>query len=177
MAALPLRYEQAASLSPEAMVWCARLRSGETVWEQPGLSSDSLPADDVVAIEYVPNRQSGPTVGCVIDVDAGERFVRYWTSIWKPDGRGLQRLFVLGIRSKTGRHALLAWYPMWRKLVLAATRPFTPPWTPEPFGLLPAAARFEGGPGMRHIGWTHEGFGAVVDVVAEDRLVMRASYR
>jgi len=177
MVASALTYQQAASLTTHQMVWRAKLRSGETVWEQPGLSSDALPADQVVSIGYVPVKCSAPTIECMVDLAKGERFVRYWTHVWKPHGQGTQQLYVLGVRAADGRHAMLAYYPMWNKMVLAASRPFTPPWTPDPFRLLPENAQIQGGVGSRFVGWTHHGFGGLVELANQNRLVFRSLYR
>jgi hypothetical protein len=170
-----LSFQQARNQSQHAFIWHARLRSGEVIWEQPGLSSDSLVADEVVGIDYVPCRPNLPRLEANIDLARGERFVRYWTSIWSPKGNGVQMLYVLGIERRE-RHALMCHYPGFNKIVLAAQRPFQPPWIPEPFGLLPKAAISLGGPGCQYFGWHHEGFGGYVEVLPDNRLTFRAIY-
>lgn len=169
----PITYEQACSYSTEAFVWCAHLRSGVVIWEQPGVSSDSVPGDSVWRLDYVPCRRPDlPRIECYVDLRRGERFVRYWTTIWSPTDRGTERLYVLGIESD-GRHALLCYYPGINKLVLSAKRPFHPSWTAEPFQHLPTDSRFIGGPQTSHIGWLSDGFGGLVDVLPDRRLTFR----
>lgn len=167
--------EQAFEQAQHPIVWRAMLRTGEVMWEQPGVSSDSLPADQVVQIDYVPVHDGLPTIEAHIDLAKGERFVRYWTTLWMPTGRGTQLLYVLGIRWQE-RHALLCYYPDFNKVVLAAQRPFQPAWTPRPFDLLPAGATAIGGPGSSFFGWHHEGFGGLVQIVSSTRITFRSIY-
>ncbi len=145
------------------------------MFEQPGLSSDHLPADEVVSIEYVPTRREDwPVFEARVDLDKGERFVRYWTTSWR-NGGGRQRIFILGMEN-AGKHALMAIYPNYgNKLVFATTRPFEPPWQPHPFKLLPTDAILRGGPGNPAFGWIHDNFGGVV-VRYPNRLVFTALY-
>lgn len=167
---------QAVSFSTHEFVWRARLRSGDVIWEQPGVSSDHLPVDEVVGIDYVPcRRQELPTIETHVDLGRGERFVRYWTSIWTPRGIGTQRLYVAGIE-RLGRYALLCHYPRFNRIVFAAERPFQPFWNPEPFRLLPPASVSIGGPGTSHYGWHHQGFGGLASVLPNNRLSFRAIY-
>lgn len=166
---------QALGFSTHEFVWRARLRSGEVIWEQPGVSSDHLPADQVVGIDYVPcTIKDLPTIETHIDLGRDERFVRYWTTIWTPRSRRPQRLYVAGVERR-GRHALLCYYPMFRSVIFATTRPFQPFWTPEPFRLLPTDAIVVGGPGTPQCGWHHEGFGGMADALP-NRLSFRAIY-
>jgi hypothetical protein len=167
--------QQALARSDHALVWRAALRTGEVIWEQPGVSSDHLPADSVVQIDYVPRQEGMPTIEAHIDLMRGERFVRYWTTIWTPTGRGKQMLYVLGIRT-SGRYALLCYYPRFNKVVLAAERPFHPSWTPRPFDLLPPDATSVGGPGQAFFGWRYRGFGGLVEVLPDNRLTFRGIY-
>lgn len=167
--------EQALNSSSHTFVWRARLITGEVMWEQPGVSSDHLPADAVVEIAYVPRHEGLPTIEAQIDLARGERFVRYWTTLWMPTGRGKQMLYVLGVE-QAGRHALLCYYPAFNKIVLAAERPFQPSWTPKPFGLLPGDAVSIGGPGTSQFGWRHNGFGGLVQVHPDKRLSFRGVY-
>ena len=165
--------EQAFNQTKHAMLWRAYMRTGEVIWEQPGLSSDRLPADDVVRLDYVPVARSDlPTIEAHIDLAKGERFVRYWTNIWCPNGRGIAMLYVLGIVWQK-KHAMLCYYPHFNKIILAATRPFQPTWTPKPFAHLPPNALTIGGPGSSRIGWQHEGFGGMVDVLPNKRITLR----
>lgn len=171
-----ITYDQACAHSAHEFVWHARLQSGEVIWEQPGVSSDALPADRVVGIDYYPVRRNDlPGIEANVRLDKGERFVRYWTTIWKPNGRGTQRLYVLGVE-RAGRYALLCYYPQFNKMVLATTRPFQPSWLPQPFSLLPASAVTIGGPGTNHFGWVDEGFGGLVEVFPNNRVTFRAIY-
>ena len=168
--------QQAFNNTKHAMVWRARLRTNEVIWEQPGVSSDHLPADEVVQIDYVPvGRPDLPTIQAHVDLTREERFVRYWTNIWAPNGRGIAMLFVLGIKRRN-KHALLCYYPHFNKLVLAAQRPFQPSWTPKPFALLPPDCIAVGGPGTPRIGWVHEGFGGLVELLADKRITFRGYY-
>lgn len=167
--------EQAFDRSSHAMVWRAHLRTGEVIWEQPGVSSDHLPADSVVQIDYVPRNPELPVIEAEIDLAKGERFVRYWTTIWTPTGRGSKMLYVLGIESN-GRHAMLCYYPHFNKIALAAQRPFNPFWTPRPFDLLPTGAKMVGGPGQPYFGWKHEGFGGLVLVLPGNRICFKSNY-
>ena len=165
---------QALALSSHEMIWAATLRSGTVILEQPGLSSDHLPRDEVSRLEYVPaRRRELPTITCQFDLDKGERFVRYWTTIWR-NGGGTQRVFVLGIE-RDSRFAMLAYYPAQNKVVFAAKKPFTPPWQPETFSLLPPGIIVRGGPGSSFVEWVHEGFGVRL-VTGEKQLVMAAVY-
>lgn len=166
--------EQALARSAHAFVWRATLRTGEVMWEQPGVSSDHLPADSVVQVDYVPRDDLLPTIEGRVDLTKGERFVRYWTTIWTPTGRGKQMLYVLGVESH-GRHALLCYYSGFNKVVLAAQRPFNPMWTPRPFDLLPTDCTIVGGPGSSFFGWRHQGFGGLVEAFP-DHLTFRAIY-
>lgn len=151
---------QAVALTTHEMVWRATLRTGEIIHEQPGLSSDHLPRDEIVRMEYVPGRNHGPVIECSVDLGRGERFQRYWTTIWR-NGGGQQRLYVVGVE-RGGRHALLIWYPRSQKVAFADHRGFAAPWEPKPFYLLPTAATLLGGPGTTNVGWVHEGFGGQV---------------
>jgi hypothetical protein len=170
-----ITFEQARDNSQYEYVWRARLRSGDVIWEQPGVSSDHLPADRVVSIGYVPCRRPDlPTIDVTVDVDRGERFVRYWTTIWKPTGRGTQLLYCIGIEHR-GRHALLCYYTRYNKIVLASSRPFQPTWLPDPFGLLPRDATMLGGPGTARFGWLHDGFGGLVEIQPGNRLLFRSN--
>lgn len=172
----PISIEQAQSLSDHEFIWRAVLRSGAVILEQPGLSSDSLPADDVVEIAYIPTRrdQGFPEIQCRVDLARGERFVRYWTTIWK-NGAGTQRLYVLGVENR-GRHALAAFYPRYKKLVVAGTRPFQPPWVPDTYVLLPGDTIFRGGEGQNFSEWLHDGFGGALLAPAPGQLHVRAIY-
>jgi hypothetical protein len=167
--------EQALARSSHALVWRAVLRTGEVMWEWPGVSSDHLPADSVVQIDYVPRREDLPTIEAHIDLARGERFVRYWTTIWRPTGGGTAMLYVLGVQ-QAGRYALLCYYPHFNKVVLAAERPFQPSWTPRPFDLLPPDAVSVGGPGSAFFGWRYRGFGGLVEVMPDNRITFRAVY-
>lgn len=172
----PIIQAQAVSLSDQELIWRARLRSGEVIWEQPGVSSDHLPVEQVVGIDYVPcARKELPTIETHIDLGRDERFVRYWTTLWTPKGRGTQRLYVAGVERR-GRHALLCYYPAFNKVTFAAQRPFQPFWTPEPFRQLPSAAIIVGGPGTPQCGWHHEGFGGLAVALPDNRLSFRAIY-
>ena len=171
-----ITYDQACAQSAHDFIWHARLRSGEVIWEQPGVSSDTLPVDEVIGIDYYPVRRDDlPSIEATVRLDKGERFVRYWTTLWKPTGRGTQRLYVLGVQ-RGERYALLCHYPQYNKLLLATTRPFQPAWLPEPFSLLPTGAATIGGPGTAYFGWVHEGFGGLVEIFANKRLTFRAIY-
>jgi len=172
----PISIEQAQSLSNHDFVWRAVLRSGAVILEQPGLSSDSLPVEDVAEIAYIPTRQDQglPAITCRVDLARGERFVRYWTTIWKNDA-GTQRLYVLGIENQ-GRHALAAFYPKYKKLVVARTRPFQPPWFPDTYKLLPPNTIFRGGEGHNFSEWFHDGFGGALLAPAPGQLHVRAIY-
>lgn len=169
-----LTYRQAAEHSGHELLWRARLRSGEVIWEQPGVSSDSLPADQVVGIDYVPGRRKHlPTIMTHVDVDLGERFVRYWTNMWSPNNRGMQRLYVAGIQYR-GRHALFCYYPALNRLVFSASRPFQPTWKPHPFRLLPPGAVIIGAAGTSRCGWRTDGFGGLAVVLPGNTIEFRA---
>jgi len=171
-----ITYEQACAHSVHEFIWHARLRSGEVIWEQPDVSSDALPVDDVIGIDYYPVRRDDlPSIEATVRLDKGERFVRYWTTIWKPNGRGTQRLYVLGVQ-RDAQYALLCYYPNYNKILLATTRPFQPAWLPDPFSLLPAGATTLGGPGTSHFGWIEDGFGGLVEVFPNKRLTFHAIY-
>jgi hypothetical protein len=154
-------------------VWSARLRDGTVVHEQPGVSSDALPRDDVVGVTYHPRVQGFPRIDCPVDLDAGERFVRYWTTIWQSK-RASQRLYVAGVE-RAGRVALVAYYARANKAIFAATRPFQPPWQPKPFHCLPSGAVLTGGAGTPAMGWRHQGFGGELRI-EKGGLVFRAVY-
>ncbi len=166
--------KQAADRSDHAFIWRARFRDGTVIHEQPGLSSDALPRDDVIGIDYVPRTPGFPVLRCDVDLATGERFVRYWSTVWRAKTRETQRLYVLGVE-RAGRHALAAFYPKYGKTILAATRPFQPPWTPDPFACLPSGVVIRGGAGTDIIGWTHQGFGGELRIDA-GQLVFRAIY-
>jgi len=172
-AAVDITLDEALRLSPNEFIWRATLRGGAVMLEQPRVSSDHLPAEQVITMEYVPKQGGLPWIECLIDVDKGERFVRYWTTLWRNVGES-QRIYVVGIE-RHGRHALLGFYPRYRKLVLSDCRPFQPDWEPRPFGNLPKAASLRGGPGTNYLHWTHEGFGGEVQIFP-DRMVFRAVY-
>ena len=157
----PISVEKALSLSDHHYVWRATLRDGTVILEQPGLSSDHLPRDEVVRMEYLPRENGIPSVLCDIDLDKGERFVRYWTTLWH-QGQGQRRIYVLGVELD-GKHAMVGIYPHHgSSLVFATTRPFSPPWVPHPFKLLPEDAILRGGPGTPAFGWTYDGFGGLI---------------
>lgn len=175
MDALPgtaLSLDRAMQLSDHSFVWRARLRDGTVLHEQPGLSSDALPRHDVVGIDYVPRVAGLPVISGHVDVGRGERFVRYWTTLWSQHRRDQQRLYVLGVE-RDGRYALFGFYPRYRKGILAARRPFTPPWVPRAFADLPDGVVLRGGAGTPMIGWQHQGFGGELRI-QEGQLVFRA---
>lgn len=181
MAPIDLQYRAAFPLlkaiecSPHPLIWRATLRSGTVICEQPGLSSDHLPRDEVVRMEYVPKQKGIPVVACNINLDKGERFVRHWTTIWKPAGGGQKRVFVLGIESRQGKFALLSFDPTLGKFALGAQKPFSPGWIPEATKGLPSDCIVRGGPGTNHIGWVHDGFGGTVLARASE-LLFAAAY-
>lgn len=168
--------EGARSASSLDFVWRATLRSGVVILEQPGLSSDALPRDEIAQIEYVPARREDlPVITCRINLDAGERFVRYWPNIWRDGRGGFQKLYCAGIENRQGRFALLAFYPLFGKFILASTKPFQPPWIPQINSCLPAGCILRGGPRTNHIGWCHEGFGGTV-LAKQKHLIFAAAY-
>jgi hypothetical protein len=172
----PLSIEQAQSLGSLDLVWRATLRSGEVILEQPGVSSDSLPRDEVVEIAYLPTRQNTgyPVITCRVDLARGEHFVRYWTTVWR-NGGGTQRLYVLGVENR-GRYCLVAFYPKHRKIVVANTKPFQPPWNPETYKLLPSDTIFRGGQGHNFSEWLNDGFGGALLAPAPGMLQLHAIY-
>ena len=172
-AAVDITLDEARRLSTNDFVWRATLRGGAVILEQPKVSSDHLPSGEVILMEYVPTRGAFPAIKCLIDIDEGERFVRYWTNIWR-NGGATQRIYVVGIE-RHGRHALLGFYPQFGKIVLADHRPFQPSWEPQPFGNLSKDARMRGGPGTNYLQWTHEGFGGGVEILP-GQMVFRSSY-
>jgi len=176
LSSLSAAIESAKLHSSEEFIWAATLRSSDVILEQPGLSSDHLPRDEVVRIEYIPTRRNDfPVITCRVNLEKGERFVRYWTNIWKPTGQGIQRIYVVGIEAPEKKHALLGFYPMFKKFVLSNTRPFSPPWLPESLSLLPPEVVVRGGPGTDSISWVHQGFGGLV-LVRGNQLVFSAQY-
>lgn len=153
---------KAVDLSNHQFIWRATLRSGLVILEQPGLSSDHLPRDEVAVMEYVPTKnQNFPVISCRVDLDKGERFVRYWTNVWKQGGGGFSQLYCIGIESRQGRFALLAFYPNFGAFALSNTKPFQPPWIPDPTKCLSTGSIIRGGKGTNHIGWVNDGFGGV----------------
>lgn len=167
--------DQAIAQSQEEFVWSATLRSADVILEQPGLSSDHLPREEVVRIEYIPTRRKElPVITCRIDLEKGERFVRYWTTLWKPKEGGTQRLYCVGI-DRGAQSAMLGFYPMFGKIVLCDRHPFQPPWNPETFALLPPDISVRGGPGSDHISWIKDGFGGLL-VSREGQLVFSSIY-
>lgn len=167
---------KAVDLSNHEFIWRATLRSGLVILEQPGLSSDHLPRDEVLTMEYVPTkRQDFPVITCRIDLDKGERCVRYWTNVWKQGRDGFTQLYCIGIESRDGKFAILAFYPNYRKFVLAATKPFSPPWVPEISKCLPPGCVVRGGAGTNHIGWVHDRFGGMV-LAQQKQLTLAALY-
>ena len=166
--------EQAQRFTTHDLIWRARLRSREVIWEQPGVSSDRLPADEVVGIDYVPTRAGLATIETNVDLGRGERFVRYWTTVWSPN-KGAQMLYVAGVRS-ADRHALYCYYPRHNKLVVATTRPFQPPSVPEAFSRLPSHAVRVGGAGHQYFGWHVDGFGGLIEIQQDGRLSFRGLY-
>jgi hypothetical protein len=156
-------------------VWKAALRSGTVICEQPGLSSDHLPRDEVVQMEYVPTREGLPVVTCKVKLDDGERFVRYWTNLWSPKHQSTQRIYVLGVESRRGQHALLGFYPKYGRFVLSSMRPFAPQWIPETTTHLSPECIVHGGPGTNYIGWVHDGFGGTVLVQSKRSLVFASA--
>lgn len=165
--------EQARRFTTHDFIWCARLRSREVIWEQPGVSSDHLPVDEVVGIDYVPTRAGLPTIETNVDVGRGERFVRYWSNVWSPS-TGKQMLYIGGVQS-AGRHALYCFYPRHGKLVFATTRPFQPPRVPDAFCRLPDNAVRVGGQGHQYFGWHVDGFGGLIEI-RDGRLSFRGLY-
>jgi hypothetical protein len=137
-------------------------------------------------MEYVPCRVRGfPTLVCKVDVDKGERFVRYWSTVHAIMTGNNQRLYIFGVENRRNQFALMAFYVMFGKVVLAATKPFNPPWFPNTLALLPPGSVIQGGVGMNHLGWLHEGFGGLlatheqhssVDGITEGTLSFSAIY-
>lgn len=157
-------------------VWRATLRSGTVICEQPGLSSDHLPRDEVVQMEYVPTHEGLPVITCRVKLDDGERFVRYWTNLWSQKHQSTQRVYILGAESKHGKFALLCFYPRFGKFILSATKPFSPQWEPQaPTAHLPAECIVHGGPGTNFIGWAHDGFGGTVLAQSKRSLVFAST--
>jgi len=163
--------QQSRSQSDHEFVWAARLTDGTVIHEQPGVSSDELPRELVAQIEYVPRIPGLPRLVCAVDLTAGERFVRYWTTLWK-NRHSTQRLYVLGVE-RGGRHSLLAYYPRANKAIFAAERPFQAPWQPLAFHCVPSGAILTGGPGTRGMGWRYDGFGGELRIDSGS-LVFRA---
>ena len=167
--------DDAISQSQEEFVWRATLRSADVILEQPGLSSDHLPRDEVKLIEYIPTRQQDlPAISCRVDLDKGERFVRYWTTLHQPQRGQAQRLYCIGVEAG-GRYAILAFYPTFKKLVVADCRPFCPPWFPETFKILSQGTVIRGGPGTDHFDWVKQGFGGHVEQ-RDNHLALSAIY-
>jgi len=176
LSSLQVAIETAKSKSSEEFIWAATLRSSEVILEQPGLSSDHLPRDEVVRIEYIPTRRHDfPVITCRVNLERGERFVRYWSNVWKPAGQGIQRIYVVGIEATEKRHALMGFYPMFKKFVVSHTRPFQPPWLPESLSLLPQGVVAKIDPGTNSISWLHQGFGGVV-LARGNQLVFSGQY-
>ena len=157
----------AQAVSSHEYIWCATLTDGTRVAEQPGVSSDHLPADRVQRIEYLSRPNSAlPRLCCDIRVEAGERFRRYWTTLWRPQGHGTQFLYVFGVErpSPTGggqQCALMAFYPASHAIVFSHQYPFNAPWSPEsPVCLLPADGKLT----VEHeqTGWLYDGFGGEI---------------
>ena len=167
--------DQALAQTNHHLLWRATLRDGSVILEQPGLSSDHLPRDEVVSMDYVPvRRKDWPIIQCSVDVDKGERFIRKWTTLWH-QGQGQARIYVAGIQ-RGDQFAYIGVYPhMQCKLVFGCKSLFTPPWIPEPFKLLPPEVQMRGGPGNAAVGWTYEGFGGIV-VRYADRLIFSSLY-
>jgi hypothetical protein len=172
---VPISLDEAIAKSPEEFVWSATLRSADVILEQPGLSSDHLPREEVVRIEYIPTRQKElPVITCRIDLDKGERFVRYWTTLHQPQRGQAQRLYCVGVEAG-GRYAILAFYPMFKKILAADRKPFCPPWFPETFAILPPTTILRGGQGQGYLSWFNDGFGGHVQQ-RDNQLVFSAIY-
>jgi hypothetical protein len=170
----PISLDQACAHSTEEFIWRATLRSSEVIFEQPGLSSDHLPRDQVQMIEYIPvGRKDLPVITCQIDLDKGERFVRYWSNIWQ-QRKGIQRIYCLGI-DRDKQSAMLGFYPGFKKVIVADRHPFQAPWLPESFSLLPPEVLVRGGLGSDHISWVRDGFGGLLRF-EQDRLLFSANY-
>lgn len=167
--------DRAISESKLDFIWRANLRSGTVICEQPGLSSDHLPRDEVAQIEYVPTREGLPVVTCRVKLDEGERFVRYWTNIWSPRHRGTQRVYIIGVENRLGQYALIGYYPLFGRFVLSSQRPFSPQWLPVFDTHLPSGCIVRGGPGTNYIGWTHDGFGGTVMAQGRRSLVFSSN--
>ncbi len=173
-AAFPV--DRAIAESQLDFIWKATLQPGTVICEQPGLSSEHLPREEVTQMEYVPTRGDLPVVTCRVDLDKGERFVRYWTNLWSPQRRGTQRIYILGLENRQGQYALVGFYPMFKKFVLSTQRPFSPKWVPETTTHLPPQCIVRGGPGTNYIGWVHEGFGGTVLAQNKSSLLFAAAY-
>lgn len=166
-----ISFDQARGFSREALLWYACLTTGETLWEQPGLSSDALPPEQVKQIGYRATTPGCPSIRCDINLDLGERFVRYWSSMWTPR-HGYSRVYCVGVRHED-RYGLMGFYPGYRAFVLGATRPFGLPREPDWRKSLPSDAIMVGGPRERHLGFLHRGFGCTVTAESKDLLGVR----
>jgi hypothetical protein len=159
------------AITDEWMAWVAYLKGGAKIYEgmptgvdgngKPNLSSDFLPSDDVISLGYVPKRvESHPRILCNINLEEGERFVRYWTTLRQVFGAGHERLYALGwykVVDGEKRYAVLYFYPQHGKVVLCNRRYAGPPMKPDTFALLQEATVI-GGPGQGYIGWKDEYF-------------------
>jgi hypothetical protein len=151
----------------EIMGWMACLKGGQRIYEgtptgvdgngKLNISSDFLPADNVVALGYFPMRNKNhPNIVCNIDLDNGERFVRYWTTVQRVVSTGKSRLYALGwykVIANVKRYAILYFYPNENKVVLCNSRYAGPPLRPvHTFALVQDAIPL-GGINQGYVGW------------------------
>lgn len=134
-------------ITDEAMGWAVYLRGNKRIVEgehtgtlngRPSYSTDAIPSDQVVAVGYYPLRPNLPKILCLVDPSKGERFVRYWTTVWM-NGRGTKRLYVLGwyrIVDGAKKYNLLLYYPQDNKIALSTNKLACPPYDPDTFCLL-----------------------------------------
>lgn len=132
------------------MGWVAYLKGGARICEgmptgmnDAGVlsqSSDFLPADQVTAIGYFPIKGNQLKILCEIDLDRGERFVRYWTGVWGLNA-GKRKIYALGWYRDTDngrKYNILYFYTDEGKILISTNRFAGPPYTPrDTFALLP----------------------------------------
>lgn len=167
--------------------WIAHLCNGSSIYEgEPSglnpstkklsLSSDHLPEEDVVAIQYVHlSDNNRPVITCNIDLDKGSKFIRYWTTIKSMSRSGSRKLYALGwysIKNNNKVYAILYLYPD-GKVSLSNNRLSGPPYSPSPFILLENSIiidkRISG-----YIGWKDPNQEAYL-VSTKDGLIFRSS--
>lgn len=137
------------------LIWIAHLSNGEQIYEgaithtfndgRNSYSSDFLNKEDVICLEYRPLIPSKLSIKCNIDLEMGERFVRYWTVVKDLINGKEQRLYVVGwykIINNEKHYSLFYYYPDYNAFTLSNSRFTGIPYKPSLFGLLKEAETF-----------------------------------